>query len=416
MPASRLTVARANRLTEPGRYTDGNCLYLVVTPTGAKQWVARLTIHGRQTDLGLGGLSYVTLAEAREEAARLRKIARQGGDPRVERRREVLTFEAAARRVHANLAPTWRNAKHAHEWLSSLERYAFPHLGARPLDTIGTADALAVLTAIWTTRPETARRVKQRLGLIFDWAKSAGHYPHENPVAGVRKGLPAVKRQPEHMAALPWQELPAFMAELARREGTSARTLELLILTAARSGEARGMRWAEVEGEVWTVPGERMKAGKLHRVPLSPEALGVIERMRGLGEELVFPAIQRGPDGRDKPQSENVFRALFARMGRPGMTAHGFRSTFRDWCSESAHAPRDVAEAALAHTTGDATERAYARSDLFERRRELVREWGQFGTGWTKGVECAPRVGQFVECAPRVGQFERLAIDRGRAF
>ena len=352
-----------------------------MTPTGAKQWVARLTIHGRQTDLGLGGLSYVTLAEAREEAARLRKVARQGGDPRVERRREVLTFEAAARRVHADLAPTWRNAKHGAGWLSAVERYAFPVLGPRVLDTIGPADVLRILSPIWTTKHDTARRVKQRLAVIFDWAKSAGHYPHENPVTGLKKGLPTVKRKPEHMAALPWRDLPSFMAELAQREGVSARTLELAILTATRSGEARGMRWAELDGDVWTVPPERMKRGLAHRVPLSPEALGVIERMRGLGDELVFPAIQRGPDGGDKRQSENVFRALFARMGREGMTAHGFRSTFRDWCSEAAHAPRELAEAALAHATGDATERAYARSDLFERRRELMAAWGRFAVG-----------------------------------
>lgn len=386
MPTGRLTVARASRLTAPGRYADGGCLYLVVTPTGARQWVARLTIHGRQTDLGLGGLSYVTLAEAREEAARLRKVARQGGDPRVERRREALTFEAAARRVHEGLAPTWRNPKHAREWLSSLERYAFPRLGARPLDTIGTADALAVLAPIWTKRPETARRVKQRLGAIFDWAKSAGHYPRENPVTGLKKGLPTVKAAPEHMAALPWRELPGFMEALASREGVSARTLALLILTATRSGEARGMRWAELDGAVWTVPPERMKRGLAHRVPLSPEALGVVERMRGRGAELVFPGPTRGPGGAERPQSENVFRALFARMGREGMTAHGFRSTFRDWCSEAAHAPRDLAEAALAHATGDATERAYARSDLFERRRELMIAWGRFAMGGSAGA------------------------------
>ena len=239
---------------------------------------------------------------------------------------------------------------------------------------------LRVLSPIWTTKHDTARRVKQRLAVIFDWAKSAGHYSHENPVTGLKKGLPTVKRKPEHMAALPWRELPAFMAELAQREGVSARTLELAILTAARSGEVRGMRWAEVDGNVWTVPAERMKRGLTHRVPLSIEALGVIERMRGLGAELVFPAIQGRPDGSDKLQSENVFRALFARMGRPGMTAHGFRSTFRDWCSEAAHAPRELAEAALARATGDATERAYARSDLFERRRKLMERWASFAT------------------------------------
>ena len=170
MAKDRLTVAGVNRLSKPGRYADGGCLYLVVTPSGAKQWVARLTIHGKQTDLGLGGLSYVTLAEAREEAARLRKIARQGGDPRIERRRGTVTFEEAAKQVHANLLPTWRNAKHAETWLATVENHACRQFGKRPIETIGTADVLGVLTPIWTEKHETAKRLKQRLATIFDWA------------------------------------------------------------------------------------------------------------------------------------------------------------------------------------------------------------------------------------------------------
>ena len=181
--------------------------------------------------------------------------------------------------MHAGLLPTWRNAKHGAAWLSTVEAYAFPKIGARPVDTIGTADVFAVLDPIWTEKPETARRVKQRLAVIFDWAKGAGYYRHENPITGIKRALKSKKRTVQHMAALPWRELPAFMIELAKREGTSARTLELLILTAARSGEVRGMRWAEIEGSVWSVPADRMKAAKLHRVPLSSEALCLIERM-----------------------------------------------------------------------------------------------------------------------------------------
>lgn len=381
MPKDRLTVSWVNRVNKPGRYADGGCLYLVVTPSGAKQWVARLTIHGKQTDLGLGGLSYVRLEKAREEAARLRKIARQGRDPRVERRRGTITFEEAARQVHANLLPTWRNVKHAETWLATVENHACRQFGKRPIETIGTADVLGVLTPIWTEKHETAKRLKQRLASIFDWAKGAGHYPHENPVNGVKKALPTVKRRPEHMASMHWQDVPAFMADLAQREGVSARTLEFLILTATRSGEARGARWSEIEGDVWTIPGERMKQGVPHRVPLAAEALRVLERMKGLGGDLIFPSQKRGPRGEARPQSVMVFKALLKRMGRDGFTVHGFRSTFRDWCSESARAEREVAEAALSHSLGNEVERAYARSDLFERRRTLMDAWGRFATG-----------------------------------
>jgi len=238
-----------------------------------------------------------------------------------------------------------------------------------------------VLSPIWIEKHETAKRLRQRISTIFDWAKGAGHYPHENPVNGLKKALPLVKRRPEHMAAMLWRDVPDFMAELATREGVSARTLEFIILTAARSGEARGARWSEIEGSVWTVPGERMKRGVLHRVPLSAEALAVMERVRGLDNDLIFPSVQRGPKGEAKGQSVMVFKALLKRMHRSGFTVHGFRSTFRDWCSESARTERELAEAALSHATGNEVERAYARSDLFERRRTLMDAWGRYATG-----------------------------------
>ena len=382
-----LTVKRVDALREPGMYGDGGGLYLRVGPTGGKSWILRTAVHGRRRNLGLGSASLVTLAEAREEARRLRKEARAGGDPDTIRRRQSLTFEAAARRVCDNLTPTWRNEKHAAQWWATIERHALPRIGARPIHTLGTADVLDVLGPIWTETPETAKRVRQRMAVVFDWAKGAGHYAGENPVNGIKRALPTVKPKVKHMEALPWREVPAFMDALAQREGLSALTLRFAILTAARSGEARGARWDEVDAEagVWTVPAERMKRGLVHRVPLSPEALGVLRAARGLGTDLVFPAQVKGHKG-ERPQSVNVFRALFARMGREGLTAHGFRSSFRDWASECAHAPREVAEAALAHQSGDATERAYARSELFERRRTLMDAWGRFAVGGMEDV------------------------------
>ena len=266
--------------------------------------------------------------------------------------------------------------------MAALKLYVFPHFGSRPIETIGTADVLRVLAPIWTEKHDTARRVKQRLAAVFDWAKGAGHYPHENPVNGLNKALPAVKHRAEHMSALPWKELPGFVRMLREREGISARALEFIILTAARSGEARGARWSEIQGDVWTVPASRMKGGIAHRVPLSPEALAILNRVRDLDSDLVFPSPSRGAGNTARQQSDTVFKALMKRMGRDdGITTHGFRSTFRDWCGESARVDREVAEAALAHTVGNKVERAYARSDLFDRRRTLMDSWGRFVAG-----------------------------------
>lgn len=380
---AKLNVRKVETVAQPGLHGDGGGLYLSVSPSGSKSWILRTVVHGRRRDLGLGSASLVKLAEARELAQTYRKIARQGGDPDTVRKRESMTFEQAAKRVHGSLSPTWRNEKHRTSWLASVEAYAYPHIKNRPLHTIGTADVLKILSPVWTEKHETAKRVRQRLSSIFDWAKGAGHYPHENPVNGINKALPVVKRRPEHMAALPWQDIPDFMAELAQRDGVSARCLEFLILTASRSGEARGARWSEIEGNVWTVPGERMKRGLPHRVPLCPQAMSILEKMRGLDSEMIFPSSKQGSDGRGKVQSDMVFKALQRRMGREGFTVHGLRSSFRDWCSESAKADREVAEAALSHATGNAVERAYARSDLFERRAALMEAWGRFATGGT---------------------------------
>ena len=378
---SRLSARRVQALTKPGMHGDGAGLYLRIGPTGGKSWVLRTMVHGRRRDLGIGSASHVSLSEAREMAQQLRKVARAGGDPDTLRKRKSLTFEQAARRVHQHLMPTWRSKRHGQIWLAAVERYAFPCFGSRPIETIGTADALRALEPIWTSKHDTAKRVKQRLAAIFDWAKGAGHYPHENPVNGLKKALPKVKLQATHMAALPWQDLPDFMRELRGREGISARALEFILLTAARSGEARGACWNEIKDGVWTVPAHRMKTHKLHRVPLSLEVLAVLEKVRGLDDGLIFPSPSRDSQGKARPMSDTVFKALMDRMGREGQTTHGFRSTFRDWCGESAHADREVAEAALSHAVGDRVERAYARSDLFDRRRELMRAWGRYATG-----------------------------------
>jgi integrase len=320
----KLSVKRIAATRESGMYGDGDCLYLRIGPSGAKSWILRTLVHGRRRELGLGSLAWMSLAAAREKARNLRTEARSGRDPDLLRNREELTFEAAAKRHHASLARTLKSYRHADLWLRSLQIYAFPKIGRRPVNTITSADILSILNPIW--------------------AKGAGHYPHENPVTGLMKALPAVKRKAEHMAALPWRELPVFMAQLAERDAVSARCLEFLILTALRSGEVRGAQWSEIDldASVWLVPDERMKRGVTHRVPLSVEAMAVLEKVRGLDPVHVFPSPLRGKTGKVQPLSVMAFKPLLGRMGAEGFTVHGFRSTFRDWCSESAYADRKV--------------------------------------------------------------------------
>lgn len=381
----KLTARKVETAKSPGMYGDGDGLYLRVGPSGAKSWILRIVVPltGKRRDLGLGSATLVSLAEARENSRELRKYIRSGGDPDALRKKETLTFAEAARRVHTQLLPTWRNKKHGETWLSSIESYANPHFGDRIISTVGSADVLKALMPIWTEKNETANRLKQRISSVFDWAKGAGHYPHENPVNGLKQALPRVKAKDHHMAALPWRNIPDLMIDLGEREGVSARTLEFIILTAVRSGEARGARWSEIDlsNRTWNIPGERMKRGISHRVPLSAEAVAILDKVKGLDPDLIFPSPSRDKGGGAKVQSDMVFRALYKRMGREGFTTHGFRSSFRDWCSESAHAEREVAEAALAHATGNSVERSYARSDLFERRRKLMEQWGRFVAG-----------------------------------
>lgn len=376
----KLTTRKVATLKEPGLYGDGGCLYLAVGEGNAKSWVLRTMVHGKRRDYGLGSASLVTLAEARELALTLRKVARQGGDPAQHLKKESPTFEEATRSVHGKLVPTFSSKGHGERWIASMEHYVFPKLGKRPIEQIQRPEVLEVLTEIWVSKHDTATRIKQRISVVFDWAKHAGHYSAENPVNGIQRALPTIRRRAEHMPALEWRKMPAFMTELAKREGTSARCLEFIIHTLARSGEARLARWSEIHDIVWLVPPERMKGKTMHRVPLSSGALAAVRKMEGVGHKLIFPSSHAGHT-EEKPLSDTVFKALMARMGYHEITTHGFRSTFRDWCSEYAKAEREVAEAALAHAYGDKVERAYARSDVFERRGDLMVKWSRFLAG-----------------------------------
>lgn len=381
-PDKALTPVRINALKQPGRYADGNGLYLVIDDGGAKRWLLRTMVHGRRRDIGLGSTRLVTLAQAREEARNLRKIARDGGDPLEARRqaaRVVPTFAEAARQVHAEHSAAWRNAKHGEQWINTLTTFAFPQIGERRLDQIGTADILSVLSPVWLTRPETARRVRQRLKTVFDWAKAKGFRSDGNPVEGIEKALP---RQPDrrgHYAAMPYAEVPAFVQNLRESEeaGEGVKlALEFLILTATRTSEVLQARWEEIDEEkkVWTIPAARMKAGREHRVPLGPRALEILSAARKLDETSEFVFAGRAPG---KSMSNMVFLMALRRM-KVSVTAHGFRSAFRDWAAERTNMPREVCEAALAHVVKDKTEAAYRRGDLFEKRRELMETWAAF--------------------------------------
>lgn len=375
-----LTALFVRKTTKAGRYADGNGLYLLVDPAGHKRWVLRTVINGKRTDMGLGSTSTRSLKDARVKAAEFRGVARDGGDPIAARRqdRSVPTFKEAAELVHANNASTWRNAKHRDQWLNTLREYAFPQIGTKRVSVIETADVLRVLSPIWLAKPETARRVRQRIGTVMDWAKAAGHRKGDNPVQGVREGLPKQTAEKTHHAALGHADVPAFVTALRATDASDSLkgAFEFLILNAARTGEVIGATLNEVDVKtgVWTIPAGRMKAKREHRVPLSKRSLELV-RAASVGRDNGF--IFAGRDS--EPLSNMAFLMTIRRM-KYNVTAHGFRSAFRDWAAETTNFPREVCEAALAHSNKDKVEAAYLRSDLFEQRRALMGQWASFCT------------------------------------
>ena len=378
----RLSAIAVRNVKAPGRYPDGNCLYLEVEPTGAKRWLLRVVVHGRRRDIGLGSATTTSLAEVRELAVQLRAVARKGGDPLTERPRaqKGTRFSTIATKVFEEHKSTWKNEKHRYQWLRTVEVWAYPVIGDRPVSTIERPDILRVLQPVWLKQPETARRLRQRLKFIFDWARAHNLRSGDNPVEGVEKVLPRQTDEVEHMKALPIDAMPDFIAKLRARNADAVTKLafEFLILTAARTGEAINARWSEIdfEARTWTVPKERMKAGVEHVVPLTERTIVILKLASSLYEDnpLVFPS-RAG----DKPISNMAFLMLLRRM-KLDITAHGFRSTFRDWASERTSFPSEVVEMALAHTIANKVEAAYRRGNLLEKRRELMAAWDQFAS------------------------------------
>ncbi|MDE0341944.1 MAG: tyrosine-type recombinase/integrase [Deltaproteobacteria bacterium] len=382
----KLTAAFLRAVKEPGRYGDGGTLFFRVAPGGSKSWIQRLTFDGRRHDIGLGSFPVIGLADARERAFANRVKVAHGENPLAEKRRSVApTFREAADRTLEATKGRWRNGKTEKIWKQVLAKRAFPAFGDRRVDAITREDVLTVVAPIWTDRPEVARRLRQFIRATLAWAQAHGFV--EVNVAGeaIDGALPAMAAVKEHYRALPYSELPATLAGLGDGigRGVAARLcLRFLVLTAVRSGEARGALWSEIdlEARTWTIPAERMKMANAHTVPLSDAALAVLEQARMLddGSGLVFPS----PMKRNRELSSMTLTKLLRDAGLADRaTVHGFRSAFRTWASERTNADHATMELALAHAVGSAVERSYARSDLLEKRRRLMDQWGAFVSG-----------------------------------
>ena len=374
-------------LKDRGRYADGGGLYLAVSDGERRRWIWQFQWHGRTREMGLGSASTVTLKDARDDRDKWRAVLQSGRDPIVERDTRILasrpvpTFGECADLVIETREAEWRNPKHAAQWKMTLQVYAKP-LRSMPVNAVGTTDIMTCLKPIWLTKPETASRVRSRIEIVLDYARVAGHLPENtaNPARWRGHLQLMLSKQPAlsrgHHAALPYVEMPAFMTALRARAGMGALALEFTILTAARSGEVLGALKTEIDVEqrLWTVPADRMKAGRVHRVPLSDAAMMVIKQAFVLSDgPYLFAGARRG-----KPLSNLAMEMTLRRMKRDDVTTHGMRSSFRDWAGDRTAFPREVAEAALAHTVGDKAEQAYRRSDALEKRRKLMDAWAAF--------------------------------------
>lgn len=429
-PQKALTARFVETVTAPGKYHDGQGLILRVQPNGAKQWVQRITIRGKRSEMGLGSPPAIPLATARQLALEYRGAALMGRDPAQERRdaRAGLTFDAAVERYLAAKLDEFRNEKHKAQWRSTLDTYARPVLGPKLVKDITLQDVLRVLEPIWQGKTETASRLRGRIEAVLSWATVAGHRAGDNPAAwkgnlSEMLAKPGKVAKADNQPALALGDVPRWWADLARRDGMAARALEFLTLTAARSGEVRGMIWDEIDfgtpdntdktdttpaatvatSATWNIPASRMKMGRAHRVPLTPEAVALLKSLPRMdGSPFVFHA-QRGGILSDMTLSAVMRRMQEAEVkaDRPGYldpvnkrpaVPHGVRSTFRQWAAERGF-PRDMAELALAHRVGDETERAYQRSDMLERRRDMMAAWGAFLRGEAGAGDNVVRLG-----------------------
>lgn len=398
--------AQAVKHAGPGRHADGSGLHLLVKQSGARSWVYRFMLNGRSRDVGLGaaGPGGLSLADARDEAAVLRLKVKAGIDPLEERDREIAQALAAARAakvagttfrevatayIAAN-EDSWRNPKHRQQWRNTLDTYVYPVIGDLPVAEVETAHVLTILEPIWKSKAETASRIRGRIETVLDSAKARGYRQGENPArwrGHLAQILPARTRLSRgHHKALPYQEIRAFVRSLRDREAVAALALEFTILTAARSGEVIGATWREVDLEkaIWTIPADRMKAAKEHRVPLSPCAVSILKGLQPLGSDYLFPGARGG-------RLSGMAMTMLMRRMKVEVTVHGFRSGFRDWAAECTGFAHEVAEMALAHAIENKVERAYRRGDLLDKRRRLMDDWATYcATDGAAGAEVTP--------------------------
>lgn len=386
----KLSALKVARVSKPGKYGDGNGLYLQVTKQLVKSWIFRYTIDGRERYMGLGAVHTVGLAEAREEARKARLQLSAGIDP-LQARQQALarnraaklsnrTFSQCMSEYIASHKESWKSSKHAKQWEATLNSYACPHFGKTNVREVNTALVLKALKPIWKIKTETATRLRERIERVLSWAATSGYREGENPARwhGHLQELlpkPSKLKTVQHHPALAHQQIGDFYRALAAEKGLGARALQLTILTACRTSEVILARWQEIDLDrrVWIIPGERMKRGREHRVPLVPQSITILRRLEGQDATLVFPGSKEG-----KSLSNMAMLNVLKRMGRSELTVHGFRSTFRVWGAEQTTYSKEMLELALAHAVGTAVEAAYQRSDLFERRRALMQDWAQY--------------------------------------
>jgi integrase len=379
---SPLTIAQ---LTEPGKYHDGLGLYLHISPTGNKSWAFRYMIDRKAREQGLGPLHTVNLAEARNRARESRQLILDGRDPlnvkrnvlaarRLEQAKTITFRQAVSEFLKSSKVQHLTNDKHRKQWTSTLHS-VFPFLGDLPLNQIDPALMLQALKPMWERTPETASRLRGRIERVFDWAKPIGYFQGDNPAQWdlLRDHLPA-KEKVKHLKAMPYADLPAFMADLRKRDTMSARALEFTILTAVRTQESIGAKWSEIDQATWTIPAVRMKMKRDHRVPLTERAIEILSELPRLGDRVF-------------PRAAGAMLVLLQGMVGNGYTVHGFRSSFSDWARDKTDYPRDVIEMALAHTVRDKSEAAYRRGDALEKRRDLMAQWGQYVGGLGSGTK-----------------------------
>ena len=378
----KLSPIEVSQLKTPGLYRAGETLYLKIKPSGTKSWIQRIVIQGKRRDIGLGGFPLVSLADARELALRNRKLARDGGDPHAEMRKlNMPTFQAAAEQTFNANRPRWRNGKHVYNWMQGMRKYVFPVIGDIRVDQIGREQVLRILTPIWSTKPGTARKLRQRIRTVFSWCQAHGYIEHNVAGEVINGALPVMPTVKANFRALPYHDVPAALETVEASQSSLSAKLcfRFIALTAARSGEARGATWSEIDlgAKEWRIPGERMKTGVEHRVPLSDAALAVLEQAQALRgtSDLIFASNTRP----HSPLSNMTLTKILRTTGlAERSTIHGFRSSFRDFASEQTDAPHAVMELALSHSVGSAVEQAYARSDLREKRRRLMDLWAEY--------------------------------------